>query len=86
MKKLTEPGQEIQIDFTGKLHIKQINGDLQTLIAVDLFSKRPTVKICKTVETEEVISIYTEYRKRSTQIKGEPLYRKNTKNSVKTET
>ena len=55
-KKLTEPGQEIQIDFTGKLHNKKINGDIQILIAIDIFSKWPTVKICKTAETKEVIN------------------------------
>ena len=56
MKTLTEPGQEIQIDFTGKLHNKKINGDVQILIAIDRFSKWPTVKTCKTAETKEVIN------------------------------
>ena len=55
-KTLTEPGQEIQIDFTGKLHNKRINGDVQISIAVDRFSKWPTVKICKTAETKEVFN------------------------------
>ena len=59
LKTLTEPGQEIQIDFTGKLHNKRINGDVQILIAVDRFSKWPTVKICKVAETKEVISFLT---------------------------
>ena len=45
--KLTEPGQEIQIDFTGKLHNQKIHGDVQILIAVDRFSKWPTVKFVK---------------------------------------
>ena len=54
LKTLTEPGQEIQIDFTGKLHNKKLNGE-NLLIAVDRFSKWPTVKICKTSETKEVI-------------------------------
>ena len=39
LKTLTEPGQEIQIDFTGKLHNKKINEDVQILIAIDRFSK-----------------------------------------------
>ena len=39
LKKLTELGQEIQIDFSGKLHNKRINGDNQILTAVDRFSK-----------------------------------------------
>ena len=56
MKKLTEPGQEIQIDFTGKLHNKRISGDVQISISVDRFSKWPTVKICKTAETKEVLN------------------------------
>ena len=59
LEKLTEPGQEIQIDFTGKLHNQKINGDVQILIAVDRFSKWPTVKICKTAETKEVIQFST---------------------------
>ena len=59
LKTLTEPGQEIQIDFTGKLHNKNINRDVQILIAIDRFSKWPTVKICKTAETKEVINFLT---------------------------
>ena len=55
LEKLTEPVQELQIDFTGKLHNKNIHGDVQILIAVDRFSRWPTVKICKTSETKEVI-------------------------------
>ena len=45
LEKLTEPVQEIQIDFTGKLHNKKRNGDVQILIAIDRFGKWPTVKI-----------------------------------------
>ena len=56
LEKLTEPGQEIQIDFTGKLHNKIINADVQLLIAVDRFSKWPTVKTCKSAETKEIIN------------------------------
>ena len=56
LEKLSEPGQEIQIDFSGKLHNRNLNGEVQKLIAVDRFSKWPTVKICKTSETEEVIN------------------------------
>ena len=46
LKTLTEPGQEIQIDFTGKLHHEKLNGEHQILIAIDRFSKWPTAKIC----------------------------------------
>ena len=54
LEKLTEPCQEIQIDFTGKLHNKNVNGEIQILIAIDRFSKWPTVKICKAAEPKEV--------------------------------
>ena len=57
LKTLTEPGQEIQIDFPGKLQNKKINGDVQILIAIDRFSKWPTAKTCKTAETKEVINL-----------------------------
>ena len=56
LRTLTELGQEIQIDFTGKLHDKNLHSELQILIAVDRFGKWPTVKICKTSETKKVIS------------------------------
>ena len=55
LKTLTEPGQEIQIDFSGKLNNKKLNGEYQRLIAIDRFSKWPTAKICKSSETKEVI-------------------------------
>ena len=55
VKTLTEPQEEILIDFTGKLH-KHLNGENQLLIAVDRFSKWPTVKTCKTSETKKVIT------------------------------
>ena len=56
LKTLTEPGQEIQIDFSGKLNNKKLNGDHQLLIAVDRFSKWPTAKICKSSETKEKLN------------------------------
>ena len=52
LEKLSEPGEETQIDFTGKLHNKKLNSEVQILIAVDRFSKWPTVKICKTWGSE----------------------------------
>ena len=48
LEKMTKPGQEIQIDYTGKLHKINIDGNVKILIAVNRFSKRPTVKICRT--------------------------------------
>ena len=56
LEKLSEPGQDLQIDFTGKLHNKKLNGETQILIAINRFSKWSTVKICKTSETQEVIN------------------------------
>ena len=55
LENLTEPELKLQFDFTGKLHNKNIHGDVQILIAVDRFSRWPTVKICKTSDTKEVI-------------------------------
>ena len=80
LEKLTDPGQELQIDFTGNLHNKIIHGEVQILIAVDRFSKWPTVKICKTAETKvsqifyRVTLTYTEYQKKSNPIKEEQLF------------
>ena len=53
LEKLSESGQEIQIDFIGKLHNKNLSGETQILFAVDTFSKWPTVKICNTSETKK---------------------------------
>ena len=55
LEKLSEPGQELQIDFTEKLHSKKLDGEPQILIAIDRFSKWPTAKISKTSDTKEVI-------------------------------
>ena len=56
LETLSELGQEIQIVFIGKLHNNNSHGEVQILIAVNRFSKWPTVKICKTSETKEVIN------------------------------
>ena len=92
MKKLTDPGQAIQIDFTGKLNNKKINGDIPIFIAVDRFSKWPTVKMCKAAETKEVINFLTNSfnlygvpERRKSQ-KGGALYQKKMKNFAKSET
>ena len=52
LKTLNESGQKLQIHFTGKTHDKNLNEDVQLLIAIDRFSRWPTVKICKTSETK----------------------------------
>ena len=42
---LTEPGQEIQLDFAGPIKSKS-RGDVYILVAVDRFSKWPTAQVC----------------------------------------
>ena len=91
LKTLTEPGQEIQIDYTGKLHNKKINGDVQILIAIDRYSKWPTVKTCRTAETKEVINflinnfnLYGIPEKIKSDKRG-PLSQKSIENFAKTE-
>ena len=89
LKTLTEPRQEIQIDFPGKLNNEKLNGEYQILIAVDRFSKCPTAKICKSAETKEVLNflkqnfnVYGLPEKIKTDIKAERSFQKNTKNFV----
>ena len=41
LEKLSELGQELQIDFTVKIHNENLNGEPQILIAIDRFSKWP---------------------------------------------
>ena len=90
LEKLTEHGQEIQIDFTGKLHNKNIHGKIQILIAVDRFSRWPTAKICKTSETKEVIQFlscnfnFYGIPEKTKLDKGALLYLKYTGNFAKT--
>ena len=91
LEKLSEPGQEIQIDFTGKLHNKKLGGETQILIAIDRFSKWPTEKLCKTSETKEVTNFLSSncnlcgIPERIKSDKGEHSFQKNTDNFVKTE-
>ena len=56
LKTLTEPGQEIQIDLSGKLNDKKLNGEHQILIAIHRFSKWTIAKMCKLSETKEVLN------------------------------
>ena len=56
LKTIKNPGQEFQIDVSGKLDNKKLNGENQILIATDRFSKWPTVNICKSLETKEVLT------------------------------
>ena len=49
-----EPGEEIQLDFTGDLISDKIPNKVKILVAIDHFSKWPTAKICKNTETKTV--------------------------------
>ena len=51
---LTEPGQGIQVDFSGKLHIEHVTGEPYFLIAIDRYIKWPIVQTCKSTKTIEV--------------------------------
>ena len=57
---LSEPNQEIQIDFAGRIKSKT-RGDVYILVALDRFSKWPTAKICKNTDTRTVLKFLTEY-------------------------
>ena len=52
---LTEPGRKIQIDFSGELHNRHVNGEPYFLSGIDLYSTWPIVRICKSTEAREVI-------------------------------
>ena len=57
---LTEPGQEIQLDFAGPIKSKS-REDVYILVAVDRFSKWPTAQICKGTDSRTVIKFLTKY-------------------------
>ena len=52
---LTEPGQQIQIDLSGKLHNKHVTGKPYILIGIDRYSKWPVVRKCTSTEAKVVI-------------------------------
>ena len=60
-EKLSEPGQEIQLDITGETTSQIVNYEVQTLIAVDRLGKRPTVKNCKTAETSMKLTSFVAF-------------------------
>ena len=57
---LTEPNQEIQLDFAGPIKSKT-RGNVCILVAVDRFSKWPTAQICKSADTRTVLKFLTGY-------------------------
>ena len=57
---LSEPNQEIQLDFAGPMKSKT-RGDVYILVAVDRFSKWPTAQICKNTDSRTVLKFLTKY-------------------------
>ena len=57
---LSEPNQEIQLDFAGPRKSKT-RGDVYILVAVDRFSKWPTAQICKNTDSRTVLKFLTKY-------------------------
>ena len=52
---LTEPNQEIQLNFAGPIKSKT-RGDVYILVAADRFSKWPTAQICKITDIRTVVN------------------------------
>ena len=82
------PGQEIQIDFTGNLNSKHLNSSPFILVVVDKNSRWPVAKICKNTNHDTVKTFLREYinengvRKKSIQIEAVLSSRRNTRISA----
>ena len=61
LKIIPGPGQELQIDFSEKLHNKYLTAVPQILIAIDQFCEWPTAEYCETAETKEVVIFLTNH-------------------------
>ena len=57
---MTEPRQEIQLDFAGPIKSKS-RGDIYILVAIDRFSKWPTAQISKKTDSRTMIKFLTKY-------------------------
>ena len=55
------PGEEIQLDFTGNIHNKNLSSTTYILIAVDKNSRWPVTKICKNTNHETATTFLEEY-------------------------
>ena len=53
---LTEPGQEIQLEFAGPI-TSESGGDVYILVAIHRFSKWPKAQICKITDFRTVIKL-----------------------------
>ena len=60
LENLTEPNQEVQLDFAGPIKSKT-RGDVYILVAIDRFSKWPTAQVCKNTDTRTVLKFLTKY-------------------------
>ena len=56
---LTEPNQEIQLDFAGPIRSKTRGDAVYFLVAIDRFSKWPTALVFKNTDTRTVIKIFS---------------------------
>ena len=56
---LTEPNQEIQLDFAGPIKSKT-QGDVYILVAIDRFSKWPTAHSCKSTVLKFLTKYFTD--------------------------
>ena len=61
---LSEPNQEIQLDFAGPIKSKT-RGDVYILVAVDRFSEWPTAQICKNTDSRTVLKFLTNIAQRT---------------------
>ena len=57
---LSEPNQEIQLDFAGPVKSKT-RGDVYILVAVDRLSEWPMTQICKNTDSRTVLKFLTKY-------------------------
>ena len=57
---LTDPNQEIQLDFAGPIKWKT-RGDVYILVAIGRFSEWPTAQICKSTDTRTILKVLTKY-------------------------
>ena len=53
---LTEPAQEIQMDFSGKLPTNHLTGEPYNIIGIDRYINWTVVRMCKSTETKKVIN------------------------------
>ena len=60
MELLSEPNQEIQLDFAGPIK-PRTRADLYILVAVDHFSKWPTPHTCEGTDTRTVLNFLAKY-------------------------